>query len=321
MSAQAEFYVPTGGGWSGGGKAVLDCFRFAAERHPQISFERGAIDIVNRNFPPKRTRKPFILIPQNAWPWDGPRYGAQEFARVAALRVASEIAMRRATGVIRAGGSIPRRGRCAPGLLPNPLDPGFERALEDSLAICPPVDEPYLVSVGSFNSYRGFEQLLAAYRRYRSSGADLALHLVGGGNPRYAARIKGLCQDLPGVTIHFGGASRPECLAWLRHAAAAVLPSHVETSPMSLLEALAVQPRVIASEIAGHRDIVPEGTPHPEYYAVTDSEQLARRLPTSAESRELSHPLAEQEVREAGRERWSRLLIDKLMWITQEGQE
>lgn len=309
------YFVPTAGNWSGGGHSVISNFRFAAERHPRISFTDGEIQIINRNFPSLRTRSRYVLIPQNAWAWGGPTFDLQEKKHTLALRAMSELAIRRSLGVIRVGSSIPSTKAHAT-LLPNPLDRQFEDAWAEVRDAPPLVAEPYLVSIGSMHGYRGLEQLLKAYARYRQGGGTLQLHLVGAGRASYVAAIARLAANTPGVVLHSGSQPRSTCIRWLRHANAAILPSHVEASPISLLEALAVQRLVIASDIAGHRETVPFGTSQPEYFSHLDPSNVAELMRRAEpESDHVSdHDLASFDFREAERTRWA----DKLMNLLDE---
>ena len=270
--------------------------------------------MINRNFPNQRVRRPYVIIPQNAWPWEGPKFGLQERAKLTVMRAASEIAMRRAAGVIRVSGSIPPIGRTHDDFLPNPLDAGFEDAVAGIEGSTPPSDSPYFASVGSLNSYRGLETLLTAYGRYRESGGSTPLLITGGANTKYLSHLSGLASRYEGVDLRPGGVSRRDCLHTLHHARLVVLPSHVEASPFSLLEALAVQPRVAASDIPGHRGIIPEGTGHPAYFTHAQPEGLTRLLHDADRD---SHPpeahaVASLQFRVEARNKWGNTLMAML---------
>lgn len=315
MNTTPQFFVPTTGNWSGGGRAVLENFRSAAERHPQLSFARGELAIINRNFPSARPQGRFLLIPQNAWPWAGPRAGAKERAKLFAMRSASEVSMRIAQGVIRVSASIPNSGRCHPDFLANPLDPGFDEAVQGVRQSNPVTDEPYFVSIGSINTYRGIEQLLQGYALYRAEGGRTRLFVVGvGASPAYRQKISRQSNSMRGVSLLTEGLPRHQCLSMLHHARLAVLPSHVEASPFSLLEAMAVQSNVVASDIIGHRSIVPADTAHPKYFKHAQPEVLARLFLESESlgQRPVSHPLASPEFREEQRILWAKKLMSML---------
>lgn len=315
------FHVTSAGSWSGGGKGVLNNYRHAAARHPAISFDGGDITLINRNYPNTGWRGPFLLAPQNAWPWHGPRLGAKEHVKVAALRAASEFAMRKAVGVVRVGRSIPPRGRMHTRLLPNPLDPDFDEQARNIAATPTPQTSPYLVSLGSINSYRGIEQLLEGYRIYRAAGGELALRVVGGGQQHYLNHVRTLASDIPDVTFSTGSVTRREALRLLHHASAAILPSHVEASPFSLLEAMAVQRNVIASDILGHHDIIPEGVEKPRLFSHQQPQSLANHLPMTEPSPGLpSTPLASTTYREELRVTWGNQLVQILRDLS-EGAE
>lgn len=310
-SPSTTFLVPTAGQWSGGGSSVLANFRHAARHHPQLRFDDGDVVIINRNFSRHRDSRPRIIIPQNAWAWSGPKNGTNERCRVAVLRTGAEFAMRRALGVVRVSRSIPPIGHYYDKYVPNPLDPHFDEALLESTDLQPPVTNPYFVTVGSMYGYRGVESVVTAFSLYRNAGGRTDLHIVGGGNRSYIAKIASMAANVPGVSLHPDAVARPMCLAWTRHARAAVLPSHVEASPFSLLEALAVQQRVLASDIAGHHDIVPPGMPGPRFFRHADPLTLTRLFQTSdaCSLEETQHPLADASVRERARLAWGETII------------
>lgn len=315
------FYVPLAGNWSGGGKAVLQNFQFAAARHREISLEGGEVTIVNRNLPNTRIGRDFVLIPQNAWPWEGPKVGAKEKAKLVTMRLGSEIAMRYARGVVRVGRSIPRVGNAHDRILPNPLDIGFEAAITSIAATPGGSGDPYFASIGSMYSYRGLEALLAGYALYQSRGGTTSLIIAGRGKADYVERIRICAARTAGVTI-VGGMPRRQCLQMLKESRLAVLPSHVEASPFSLLEALAVQPNVAASDIAGHRDIVPPGTEHPSYFRHDDPSGLAELMQAAdVQPHDRSaHHLADADFRTAERERWSEDLVRILTELMDSGR-
>lgn len=293
---------------------MLRNFEYAAARNPDLSMEAGRVSVIGRNFAGRSIDGPFVLVPQNAWPWCGPRLGLREHGKLALLRRLSERSMRRAVGVIRVGPSIPAIGNVHPRLLPNPLDLGFEEAW--TAAPRASVEgEPYFISVGSMNSYRGLETLVGAFRRYRLDSGRVGLRIVGSGNRRYSERIRRLAKEVPALTFEERSLERADVLALMRDSRMAILPSHVEASPLSLLEALAVSPHVAASDIPGHRAIVPDGTDHPSYFEPTSELGLATLMHESEAARGgRTRPsvLASRPFRSKERERWSDALAEAL---------
>ena len=133
-----RFHVDASGRWSGGGRAFLENARRAADRHPVLTMEStsGTVPLIPRNVPASASgrRRPYVLAPQNAWPWTPVAVGLEEVARVARLRVASELFLRRAAAVLRINATIPSPlppERTSP-VLHNVLDPHFEEALAAS---------------------------------------------------------------------------------------------------------------------------------------------------------------------------------------------
>lgn len=318
MTGTPTYVVATRGDWSGGGSAVLDNFAHAVARHQRLSFDGLGVMVISRNFPNLRPRGGYVLIPQNAWPWAGPKRGAQERAKLTGMRIASEVAMRAAIGVIRLGPSIPDIGRSHESFLPNPLDPGFEDAVAGIDRAAPPASSPYFATIGSLNSYRGVETVLDAYLQYRQQGGRTSLAIAGGGREHYVARIRQRAERLPGVELRCRRLPRRECVATLHGARMAVLPSHVEASPISLLEALAVQRNVAASAVPGHAAIVPPETAPPRYFKHSDPSTLTRLMHEADKNvgAGTDHPLSSGDFREAERGRWGATLmrmLDRLM--------
>ncbi len=260
---------------SGGGHAVASNLGLAARLHPNVigSHPESKLTLVPRNWASGkllRSRR-FVLMPQNAWPWSGDVSGVEQRARRSGLRIASEVSLRRAVGVVRLGESIPAVGRVAGPVLGNPLDEGFDVALDKSMGL-PGLthDEPSLVCIGSLTPYRGLSTLFKAYRDYRLAGGSLPLVVAGpGALPRAVSR-----SVPPGVRVVAQPIPREIVLATLRDAAAAVFPSTVETAPLTLAEANAVSRLVLTSDIPGHSQSLVCGSK----FDVGGSSSLAQHL-------------------------------------------
>lgn len=318
-------YIDATGRWSGGGRAFLANAEEAARRHPVLAGVPGdgSIPLIPRNVPSSQNRRArtFILAPQNAWPWTPVAAGPAEWARVAALRVASEAYLRRASAVLRISGAIPSRlpASLTSPVIHNVLDAGFDEAA----ALARGEESPWpgaIVSIGSGHSYRNIPTLIGAFRAYRASGGTARLVVTGPpGSGRARDDALRIASDLPDVTITFDPMPRHKVLATMREAAAVVLPSRVEASPFLTLEALAMTPRVVVSDIAGNREIVAN-------YAQSDSSEglfvnplgvddLAAAM-LAAESGgaggQWHHVLADPQARRDARLRWGERLAS---WI------
>lgn len=265
--SQAMHFAPTfrferSGRWSGGGQVFLRNVEYAENRHELLRGGPGSIPLIARNVPPRGAlpRGPFILVPQNAWPWTPTFTGLAEFRRVAGLRLASEVFFRRALGVMRISSSIPAINPNSSPVIHNVLDTGFEDALKQSSDVSvPELAIGAFVSLGSTNSYRNLVNLIHGYRQYREAGGSRRLWIAGPPGSSGARReIEFAAGTTSGVTIRWQSLSRPECLAVLRAAAAVVLASKVEASPVAALEAAASTPNVVLSRIIGHTEILSE---------------------------------------------------------------
>jgi glycosyltransferase involved in cell wall biosynthesis len=298
------------GAWSGGGSGFLALARYAAGRYPLLAGGPEAVPVVARNIPTRnvRRRRPFVLAPQNAWPWSPGGATRTEVGRVWGLRAGSELFMRRASAVLRISSAIPVIGsadRYSP-VIHNVLDPGFEDALVDSHDVDPGPARGRIVIIGSCYSYRNLERLVQAHAM---SGDSRQLLIAGPiGTMELAQRLGAAALDSGRVLVRWGSMPRATCLAWLRAADLVVLPSLVEASPLSALEALAVQPRVLLSDIPAHREVVrAHGALSECAYVPADSlEAWAQALAVGAsDAAESFASLSEFEPREAAREEWS----------------
>lgn len=241
------------GRWSGGGRAVVDNLSMAIAAAPHEFSYRDGISLVPRNF---TVRRPvpggLVLMPQNAWPWSGPWGTRREAARKLTLRVLSDRSIRQADQVLRLCSLIPDP-RQSP-ILPNVLDAGFDDALGSCLSLLGDLSRSILAP-GSIGSYRNLERLLEAYQRYRTSGGSCSLTIVGGvTDSAVYSRLTGRASSMKGVRVVPHHLERGALLDAMRSSHAIFFPSLVEASPITLLEALALAPRVHASDIVGHRE-------------------------------------------------------------------
>lgn len=259
-SAATSYRFDRSGRWSGGGHAFLRNVEHAEGRHAILRGGDDAVPIIARNLPAGGhiPRGPFVLAPQNAWPWAPTFTGLAELGRLAVLRAASEFFLRRAVGVIRISSAIPAISHTSSPVIHNVLDMGFEEDLIASQSST--VDEAAVgafVSIGSINSYRNLVTTIDGFQRYRAAGGNRRLWIAGAAGSEGARReVERAAQGTEGVTIRWKAFERADCLAALRAAAAVILPSKVEASPVSALEAAAANPNVVASRIIGHVELL-----------------------------------------------------------------
>ena len=262
-----RFHVDSSGRWSGGGLAFLENAQAAAARHPVLTMQQTptSTPLIPRNVPTPASRRlrPYVLAPQNAWPWTPVALGLNEIARVWTLRAASEQFLRRAAAVLRISEAIPSRRphqRSSP-VLHNVLDPHFEEALTASSRL----DSPWpgaVVSIGSAYSFRNVPTLVRAYTHYREAGGRAPLVVAGPKGSAAAARAAArVAEGVEGVTLVWDAVPRPTVLAAFREAAAVVLPSRVEASSFTTLEALTMTPRVALGDIVGNHGILTRYAP------------------------------------------------------------
>lgn len=315
------FFVDGTGSWSGGGQAFLSNARYAAERHSILRGDGpGSVPIIPRNIPARSSRTPgkFVLAPQNAWPWVPSARGLGEYSRLAILRVGSEYYARKAHAILRISSTIPPGGLgvATSPVIHNVLDRGFEDALQQSETESIRDAKGALVSIGSVYSYRNFTRLVDGYLSYRDAGGDLPLFIAGPpSNKKVVRQLDSVAARHPQIRTRWGSMSRSRCLAAMRDAACVVLPSLVEASPFSALEAVAMNPNVLLSQIAGNDEILrPFG--HPNGDALFDprspsaiADALGRDY---SQAFSCHNALKEPQRREHERERWALSIADWL---------
>jgi glycosyltransferase involved in cell wall biosynthesis len=233
---------------------------------------------------------------------------------VLGLRLVGSFYARLCSAQLRISSAVPaffRDERSSP-VIHNVLDPAFEAALKESVAAAPlPGADNAFVCLGSATGYRNLEMLVGAFADYRREGGSCDLVVAGPPtNAVVAARVARLCAALPGTSVWWGRASRPAVLATLTRARGVVLPSLVEASPLSLLEALVVNQRVIASDIAGHREVIAEHVPDRPggFFDGRSRSDLAvhlHRLEQGAGIRLADEAVRDAQARADARDRWA----------------
>jgi hypothetical protein len=184
--------VASHGRWSGGGSVMVRNLQLAAVMYPDVFTmdpQEPSIPLVPRNVPAGGLlrNRPYLLAPQNALPWASVTGTAGEVWLAARLRLASDVALRIAKGVLRISAAIPDRLASGPvsAVLHNVLDEGFEQAWNAGAG---PAAEPAtampdargsLLMVGSLQSYRNLPRLIAAHQVYRREGGQLPLLIAG----------------------------------------------------------------------------------------------------------------------------------------------
>src|SRR5699024_974471 len=117
--------------------------------------------------------------------------------RATALRVASDVALRRASAMLRISSVIPTTvDTPSSPVIHNVLDGGFEEALAASTSRQSPW-QGHVVSIGSLHSYRNVPGLIAGYHRYRDAGGQAPLIVAGpAGSPAAVADAREAARGL-----------------------------------------------------------------------------------------------------------------------------
>lgn len=306
------------GNWSGGGSALLNNAREAALRNPVLDGQRDDIPVIARNTPNSTgsVQGPFILVPQNAWPWRLSGATRKELTKLLPMRVASERTMRSRLGLLRISSAIPARGNPATisPVIHNVLDSGYETALAESSDHTVPEAVGAIVSIGSMHSYRNMINVVRAHTEFVRQGGNTPLFLAGSpGDPQVLNELmREIANQETGlIRLRTTPLTRPECLAAFRDAQLVVQASRVEASPFAALEALSVNNRVVLSNIVGNREILlaaeaQAGTKHTGWFPPLCPRSLADAMSNSEEQpvSPLTAVLASRDFRQAQRDAW-----------------
>ena len=136
-----------------------------------------------------------------------------------------------------------------PRAIAAPLATGLERRE----AAPRPLAEPYFVALGTIEPRKNHRLLLDVWRQL---GAEAPRLVVVGQRGWLCEDVVEALHQQQATVLWKEHCSDAELAAWLRHARALLMPSHVEGYGLPVAEALAAGVPVIASELAVFRDSV-----------------------------------------------------------------
>ena len=206
-----------------------------------------------------RNRVPTVYQP-HAWPFLARRGGAAQGASVRWERFAA----RWATEVVCVSATERQLGEslglhAATTVIPNGIDlTGYRPAGAGDRVHARKLlgleDVPTVVCVGALTVQKGQQDLLADWPEVRVRVPDAQLVLVGQGPDR--AALERIAAELDGVRFAGG---RTDIPLWLAAADVVVVPSRWEGMALVPLEAMASARSVVATDVNGIVDSVPEG--------------------------------------------------------------
>ncbi len=307
----SRFHVDDSGRWSGGGRVVLDNLAVAARPggvlgpHPDAS-----TPLIPRNVPTSlgSLLHPFVWMPQNALPWGVRAPGEVRLQRQ--LRVASSLVAARATAMVRISGAIPPlRRRPTSEVLHNVLDASFD----DLVADLTPTEHGSFLCVGSAHSYRAIPQLIRGYASYRATGGGTGLLVqTSAGTPSEEILIAAAAEQVPGLRLRSGGAGRAEVASLMLGSAGVVLPSLIEASPVTLLEAQALGRSLTCSNIVAHRELLTADAAANTFNPRSEADTAAALHRLDERGPVAQHELTQPQVRHLRREEWCQDVRDFL---------
>ncbi|HZU65122.1 MAG TPA: TIGR04063 family PEP-CTERM/XrtA system glycosyltransferase [Novosphingobium sp.] len=145
---------------------------------------------------------------------------------------------------------------------PAPRDGALARAigLEDAAGPCPTIG-----FIGSFYDYEGLDDLIAAMPALVAQQPRARLLLVGGGPREEALRAQAAASPVAGAIRFIGRVPHHEVERYYALADIMAYPRKQSrltdlVTPLKPLEAMAQGKLVAASDVGGHRELIPEGT-------------------------------------------------------------
>jgi len=151
-----------------------------------------------------------------------------------------------------------------------PYAPGLPVAGSAAATAPRPLAAPYFVMLGTIEPRKNHLLLLRVWRRLieRCGAAAPRLVVIGQRGWDYDEIVRELGHPaLQGIVLERGPRPDAELLAYLHHAQALLMPSHVEGYGLPVVEALALGVPVIASNLAVFREIAAD---LPEYASPSD---------------------------------------------------
>jgi len=196
--------------------------------------------------------------------------------------------------------------------LPEPLAPADRQAararlLGAALHDPPSLARPLVIYAGRLHPHKGLDDLLAAWPQVLAALPTACLVLVGEG-PHRGPLEQRIARSALASSVHLRGAL-PDAARLLPAADLFVLPSYEEGMSLALLEAMAGELPVVATEIPGNRAVVEHGRHgllvppgEPSALAATVAglladRDLARRLGQAARQRVREQFLLSQSAR------------------------
>lgn len=309
------FFIDTSGRWSSGGSVVLNNLMLAADASDGLLTSAArpeAIPVIPRNAPTSwaQMSRPFVWMPQNALPW-GPPAPAERGLQLK-LRLVSEAVRLRALAMVRISSALPplMRGKTSP-VLHNVLDEAFEAILECLI----PEDTGAFMTAGSAHSYRNLSSLAKGYSEYRNAGGKTPMVIqMSSGSPTEEALLASLGAKIAGLDVRGGGASRQAVANLMAGARGVILPSSVEASPVTLLEAEAIGVPVACSDIVAHHEMSKSDS---IFFDPTEPQSISLALhilddgPTT-----LQNALSDPAFRHRQRIRWVQELLEFLALLS-----
>ena len=118
---------------------------------------------------------------------------------------------------------------------------------------------PLIVCVARHEPVKNLELLLEACRTLRDRGVHFRCVMIGDGASHEELAATRARLNLEAAVEMIGAAERGTVLAWLQRASVAVLSSHNEGMPVSLMEAGACGVPVVATRVGGIPELIEDG--------------------------------------------------------------
>lgn len=136
------------------------------------------------------------------------------------------------------------------------IEPGLDQGLYRP-DVAPKADFPLLLVVSRLKTYKRVDVAIRALAAVRRRIPEARLVVIGSGERR--RRLEDLARRLDQPVLFLGAVPDDEKVRWLNRAHLVLNPSEKEGWGLVGLEAMACGTPVVASDVQGHRDSIPEG--------------------------------------------------------------
>jgi glycosyltransferase involved in cell wall biosynthesis len=154
------------------------------------------------------------------------------------------------------------------------------------------IKEDYFMAFGRLSYVKGFDMLIRAYSMLPEEiRKQFILVIAGSGPEKDSLEQLAITLKIQNRVKFYGRASQREIVSLLQHSSLTIVPSRMETFGIALLEAMAVNTRIVATRVGGMPEIARYGNvtlTEPQESSLYDGILQAFKINDHADSNQLT---------------------------------